>query len=526
MSLSYVQSNTLYQAGSGNIIGATSIVLTSLTDIYGNVLTMASFGAIGYITLEPDTTNEEAAIFTGITANTNGTYTLTGVSTILAQTPYTATSGLVRQHSGGTKVVITDNVAFWATFGNLQNANEWTQTQTFDVPPISAIDPTTSSEVANKHYVDNVAVAGAPNASPTVKGIVQEATQAQVLAKTAAGSTGADLYVNPSTLASTLLSDYKVDTGSANAYVITPSPAITAYTTGQIFSFKAVSANTGASTLSVNGLGTKNIYKLGGTALVSGDIGAGQIILVEYDGTEFQMLNPVANVPVTPPPVTDIQTFTSTGANTWTMPTGAKKILVQMWGAGGSGGVSSNIDSAGGGGGGEYWEQWFASSDLTSTVTVTIGVGGLGVPNNNQGNPGGNTTFGSYATAYGGAGGPANSSNPVSGGGGGSPANVGDIAGFWGVGASGANGGYGLFSGAGGGSSSGNGGGSYYGGAGGGGATGGTGGTSVYGGNGGAGHSGSTTGGAGAVPGGGGGSSASGTSGAGGAGKAIITTFF
>lgn len=117
----YVQTNTLYLAGSGSIIGATSVVLTSLTDIYGNVLTMADFGTTGYITLEPDTTNEEGATFTGITANANLTYTLTGIKTILAKAPYTQTSGLVRQHSGGTKVVITDNVAFWDSFANKAN---------------------------------------------------------------------------------------------------------------------------------------------------------------------------------------------------------------------------------------------------------------------------------------------------------------------------------------------------------------------------------------------------------------------
>lgn len=121
MSTSYVQSLTEYLAGSGVIIGATSIVLQNFTDIYGNVLIMSDFGSKGYITLEPDTTNEEAATFTGVIANANGTYTLTGISTALAQSPYTETSGLIRAHAGGTKVVITDNVAFWNTFANKTN---------------------------------------------------------------------------------------------------------------------------------------------------------------------------------------------------------------------------------------------------------------------------------------------------------------------------------------------------------------------------------------------------------------------
>lgn len=294
MTILYCQTNTLYQAGSGNIIGATSIVLTSLTDIYGNVLTMASFGAIGYITLEPDTTNEEAAIFTGITANTNGTYTLTGVSTILAQTPYTATSGLVRQHSGGTKVVITDNVAFWATFGNIDNANEWSQVQTFDLPPVSPTTPVNNTDVPNKAYVDAVVVAGAPNANTTTKGIVQLPTQAQVDAGTNTGSTGASLTPTPNQLRSKQRSDYVVDTGTSNTYVIAPSPAITAYAAGQEFTFNPGNTNTGASTLAVNGLTAKNITKNGTNPPIAGDIVAGTLITVMYDGTEFQLMSPSA----------------------------------------------------------------------------------------------------------------------------------------------------------------------------------------------------------------------------------------
>lgn len=146
MALNYVQSNTLYLSGSGVIIGATSIGLTNLTDIYANVLTMADFGTKGYGTLEPDTTNEEAFTFTGITANTNGTYTLTGVSTVLAKSPYTETSALIRAHSGGTKVVITDSAAFWNTFTNKNNDEtingQWTFT-TFPVTPSNSNASTT-----------------------------------------------------------------------------------------------------------------------------------------------------------------------------------------------------------------------------------------------------------------------------------------------------------------------------------------------------------------------------------------------
>jgi hypothetical protein len=84
------------------------------------------------------------------------------------------------------------------------------------------------------------------------------------------------------------------DTGAANAYVITfaagqPIPA--AYTTGMVVKFAALHANTGASTVNVNGLGVVSIYRASGVAVASGDIVSGQILELTYDGTHFQMTN-------------------------------------------------------------------------------------------------------------------------------------------------------------------------------------------------------------------------------------------
>src|SRR5450759_3906158 len=83
---------------------------------------------------------------------------------------------------------------------------------------------------------------------------------------------------------------YAADTGAANAYAVALTPAIGAYAEGLEVTFKAAHANTGASTLAVNGLATKAIKKSGSTALVSGDILVGQIITVKYDGTNFQVI--------------------------------------------------------------------------------------------------------------------------------------------------------------------------------------------------------------------------------------------
>lgn len=68
----------------------------------------------------------------------------------------------------------------------------------------------------------------------------------------------------------------------------TLTPTLTAYATGQQFSFVAAATNTTSMTLNINGLGAKAITKTGATALIAGDITVGKMITVIYDGTQFQ----------------------------------------------------------------------------------------------------------------------------------------------------------------------------------------------------------------------------------------------
>ena len=81
------------------------------------------------------------------------------------------------------------------------------------------------------------------------------------------------------------------DSGSADAYAIALTPAVTAYVAGQVFHFKAANTSTGASTLNVNALGAKNIKKKNDQDIAAGDIEQNAIVSVIYDGTSFQMLS-------------------------------------------------------------------------------------------------------------------------------------------------------------------------------------------------------------------------------------------
>lgn len=76
--------------------------------------------------------------------------------------------------------------------------------------------------------------------------------------------------------------NYALDTGAANAYVIALDPTIAAYTNGMVVHFRAVNANTGASTLNAGG-GAVALVNDVGAALVAGDIPSGAIISATYD---------------------------------------------------------------------------------------------------------------------------------------------------------------------------------------------------------------------------------------------------
>jgi hypothetical protein len=85
---------------------------------------------------------------------------------------------------------------------------------------------------------------------------------------------------------------YAADTGTANAYAVTLSPAPT-LVAGSLVVAKIAHANTGASTLAVNGGSPVSILKESSGSLVAltgGELNAGQIVFFVYDGTNFQLI--------------------------------------------------------------------------------------------------------------------------------------------------------------------------------------------------------------------------------------------
>lgn len=260
---------------------------------------------------------------------------------------------------------------------------------------------------------------------------------------------------------------YLTSVSGADTITAVGAVGMTAYATGQKFTFIAAGANTGAATININSLGAKAITKNGATALAAGDIASGVAVEVFYDGTQFQLLNSsVASVSsfsagttgLTPSTSTagavtlagtlaaanggtgltspgtsgniltsngtawisaasasyaGLSTVIFTSSGTWTVPAGITQARVTVIGGGGGGGGYSG---AAGGFGGIGGLAIALVTGLSGTITITVGTGGAG-SYTTTGSAGSTSSFGSAVSATGGAGGAAGGSyvNAISG---------------------------------------------------------------------------------------------------------------
>lgn len=319
-----VQAQSYLLYGNGAIIGDTTLTLASFKDIDGNDLSMADFGTTGTGTIEPNSgSSEEQILFTGLTQNSNGTCTLTGVKSVGFVTPYTQTTGLVKSHAGNTTFVLSNTAYLYSQFASLPGTQTFTGTNTFSVSPIiPTVTSAQTNQAASVGYVNSVAISGAPKAAVNVWGVTSmsvapvtasapiavgdndprmsyvTASESLALAGVGQGNIDNTNYYVSQKGTQIGSETFAVATGGSVAFAVSLSPTPAGYVKGERVYFQTNVASGTAPTLNKNGLGAKSIYKQvtsGTTPLAIGDMGTNQLNVAEYDGGAYQLLSPVAS---------------------------------------------------------------------------------------------------------------------------------------------------------------------------------------------------------------------------------------
>jgi len=187
--------------------------------------------------------------------------------------------------------------------------------------------------------------------------------------------------------ATKLLSVSGTDTITASG-----SPTIAAYSSGAMYYFSPANTNTSSVTINIDSLGAKAITKNGSSALIAGDLTAGRLAVIVYDGTQFQLVGTASlgNISISGNTITT----TNTNGDLILDPNGTGVVLVNCttsdWGAG-SAAMEVKSDSSGklypiilesvqSGRGGIVWNQattgdnafWYFDTEASPTIRGSI----------------------------------------------------------------------------------------------------------------------------------------------------------
>lgn len=340
-------------AGSGIGISDTSIALQSFKQpVSGTELSMADFGTIGYATLEPfSATKKEFVSFTGITQDgSSDRATLTGITRGLAfVAPYTASSSLRLAHSGGSILVISNPPQLYNQLAAKGNDETISGIWTFGSTTIPRLDGAytyvAGDELKLVTYgqLASTSFSGTVDASITQKGIVEEATKAEIAAGSTTGDTTAHLFIPAS--AATSSCDVATTsilvtqtTGKVKQSCLNLSEAYT-WTGGHTFSttttFNATSTFTSGVTIPAT---TAHPVSLNGVAYTFPSVDGSANNVLSTNGSKVLSWSPLSSIvastsDVTWTGATTIQTFSTSSvpANTYLTNKGIHGAMYWSW---------------------------------------------------------------------------------------------------------------------------------------------------------------------------------------------------
>jgi hypothetical protein len=173
----------------------------------------------------------------------------------------------------------------------------------------------------------------------------------------------------------------------------TPSPATIGTLLGKLLQIKVANTNTSTTpTININGFGAVTIVNTDLTALLPGQLFAGGVSQLVYDGTYFQLQSSAQ----------EHRGFSNivqlTGSGNWTVPAGVFAAKITAIGAGGGGGgagtTTSSTIAAGAGGNSGSWAIAIEAVTPGQVIAYSCGSGGSGGSNSGgSGSTGGTTTI-------------------------------------------------------------------------------------------------------------------------------------
>lgn len=236
--------NTFQQLGAVRLVANTNQTATYYNGRLGNGIGATLTYGVGVVTIDSTTVqlNDFVLIVAQTDASQNGIYQCTSEGTAGTQCVLTRRSDFqsIAQISAGQYIPVTNGTTY---AGSIWAVKE----------PLPQSIGITSATNLNDINISQVGSSGGVTVTP------------------------ADIQNQTYT--------YAVDTGAADAYVVTLSPAPTAYTDGMYIAFKATNANTGAATINANSLGVISLVTNANAALSANAILAGGDYIAMYNST-------------------------------------------------------------------------------------------------------------------------------------------------------------------------------------------------------------------------------------------------